>query len=269
MLLKRLIACLLCRDGMIVQSMGFEHTNVIGNAITSVDFFNMWTIDEIVLLDVSRNKVQREKFHKIVTGLSNRCFIPLSVGGWVTSNEEIRTLLREGADKVVVNTEAVRHPEFISEFAQAFGSQCVVVSIDVKINNRGEYEVYIDRGKEATGVSPFDWAKEVEQLGAGEIFLTSIDRDGSRKGYDLELVRGIAELVGINVVASGGVGDWQHLVDGICIGKADAVSAANIFHYTEQSTKKAREYMLNKGMPVREATFFQNITPRYPKYDER
>lgn len=269
MLLKRLIACLLCRDGWIVQSVGFKHTNVIGNAITSVDFFNMWTIDEIVLLDVSRNKEQREKFHKIVDGLSSRCFIPLSVGGWVTSIEDVKRLLREGADKVVVNTQAVRHPEFITEFAQAYGSQCVVVSIDVKINKQGEYEVYIDRGQEATGLSPFDWAKKVEQLGAGEIFLTSIDRDGSRKGYDLELVRRVAESVDINVVASGGVGDWQHLVDGVCVGKADAVSAANIFHYTEQSTKKAREYLLNKGTPVREATFFQNITLRYPKYDER
>jgi cyclase len=266
MVKKRLIACLLCRDGVIVQSKGFSHTNAVGDAFTAVDFFNMWAIDEIIILDVSRNKNQRQKFYDIIYELSQRCFVPLNVGGWITSIEDANTLLQKGADKITINTEAVRRPDFIKELSEVFGSQFVVVSIDVKINDQGEYEVYIDRGKCPIGLSPLDWAKKAEQLGAGEIFLTSIDQDGALKGYDLKLVKKVAEIVEIPVIASGGVGNWQHLVDGVKEGKADAVSAANIFHYTEQSTKNAKEYMKNNGVDVRKIYFYTIDTPRRPKY---
>ena len=251
MLKKRLIAVLILRDGMIVQSDRFRHTNVIGNAITAVDFFNRWAVDEIVLLDVSRGTRHREKFYPIVTGLSKKCFVPLTVGGRVTTVDEMRTLLRCGADKVAVNTEALRRPPFIAQCAQVFGSQCVVVSIDVRQRGDGEYEVFADRGREGTGRSPVEWAQEAQALGAGEIFLTSVDRDGSRQGYDLDLLRAVTKSLDIPVIAFGGVFKWQDLVDGVVAGGADAVSAANIFHYTEHSTKKAKEYMRAAGIDVR------------------
>jgi len=250
LLKKRLIAVLILRDGLIVQSVNFKHTNVIGNAITAVDFFNKWAVDEIVLLDVSRDTGKRERFYPIVEDLSRKCFVPLTVGGWVGDVEEMRRLLRCGADKVVINTEALRRAELIGECAAVFGSQCVVVSIDARRHGDGAYEVFVDRGREATGLSPFDWARTVEARGAGELYVTSIDHDGVRRGYDLELVRGVVEAVEIPVIAFGGVFSWQHLVDGVTAG-AEAVSAANIFHYTEHSTKKAKEYMRQAGIDVR------------------
>ncbi len=255
MLKKRLIPVLIIRDGQVVQSVRFKHTNVIHSMpATAVDFFNRWAVDEIVILDVSRNLSKRDKFYEVVSELSKKCFVPLSVGGWIDSLDEIKKLLRSGADKVVLNTIAVRQPEFVRESAELFGTQCVVVSMDVKKKQNGDgvlYEVYIDRGREATGLSPFGWAKRVQELGAGEIFLNCIDHDGYRKGYDLELLKGVVASVDIPVIAMGGVFNWQHLVDGIFIGGADAVAAANIFHYTEHSTKKAKAYMREKGLDVR------------------
>lgn len=251
MLKKRLIAVLILRDGSIVQSVNFRHTNIIGNAITAVDFFNKWAVDEIILLDVSRDTTKRDRFYPIIEELSRKCFVPLTVGGWVRTVDEMRRLLRCGADKVVVNTEAVHRPEFISECAAIFGSQCVVVSIDARRREDGRYEVFVNRGSESTGLSPVDWAQAAEARGAGEIFLTSIDRDGLRKGYDLELVRQVVDAVAIPVIAFGGVFSWQDLVDGVTIGGADAVSAANIFHYTEHSTKKAKDHMRRAAIDVR------------------
>ncbi|MBI1984662.1 MAG: imidazole glycerol phosphate synthase subunit HisF, partial [Candidatus Wildermuthbacteria bacterium] len=235
MLKKRLIACLLWNNGYIVQSIHFRHTNSVGNAITAVDFFHTWAIDEIIILDVSRDESQREKFFEIIQEFSSRLFIPLTVGGKIRDKETMKRLFRLGADKICINTAAVKNPELIQKAATMFGNQAVVVSIDAKLNN-GMYEVYINQGSESTGLDPMEWAKTAEQRGAGEIFLTSIDRDGSRKGYDLALTKSVSEAVSIPVIASGGVGEWQHFVDGIVQGKADAVCAANIFHYFEQST---------------------------------
>lgn len=252
MLKRRLIPSLILRDGQVVQSLNFRHTNIIHwNPVTAVDFFNKWAVDEIVILDVSLNLAHRDKFYEAVSGLSKKCFVPLTVGGWVTSVEEIRNLLRLGADKVTINTEAFRRPEFISEAAKFFGSQCIVVSIDVRRNGKEEPEVYIDRGRAATGASAVVWAVEAERLGAGEIYLTSIDQDGTRRGYDLDLIRNVVNAVTVPVIAFGGVFTWQHLVDGVAIGGAEGVSAANIFHYTEHSTKKAKEFMRQAGIPVR------------------
>ena len=252
MLKKRLIPALVIRDGTVVQSIQFRHTNVIHwKPLTAVDFFNKWAVDEIVVFDVSRKLTSRAQFHQLLLGLSKKCFVPLTVGGWVTSVAEMRRLLRLGADKVTINTAAVQRPELIKQCAEAFGSQCVVVSIDVRMNARGEREVYVDRGSVPTGLSPVEWAREAEAAGAGELFVTSIDHEGMRKGYDLELIRSVVDAVDVPVVAFGGVFTWQHLVDGVVIGGAEGVSAANVFHFTEHSTRKAKDYMRKAGLDVR------------------
>ena len=265
MVTHRLIACLLWRDGMLVQSQGFVHTNSVGNAYTAIDFFNTWAIDEIVLLDVTREPADRERFHRDLRELSKRCFVPLAVGGWVTTLEEVRLLLTEGADKVVVNTAAVENESFVQDAAKRFGAQCIVLSIDAKRNGNGAHVVYIDRGRKQTRWSAVDWAQRAQKLGAGEIFLTSIDADGGRKGYDVDLVHSVSNAVSIPVVASGGVGDWKHFAEGITAG-ASAVSAANIFHYSEQSTKKAKNYLFGKGFNVRKPEFYNILLPRKPIY---
>ena len=197
MVAHRLIACLLWRDGMLVQSQGFRHTNSVGNAYTAIDFFNMWAIDEVVLLDVTRAPTSRERFHLDLRELSRRCFVPLAVGGWVTTLEEIRLLLSEGADKVVLNTAAVRDEQFLRQAAEKFGAQCMVVSIDAKRSGGGKHAVYINRGQGQTQWAAVAWAQHAQELGAGEIFLTSIDEDGSRGGYDLDLIGSISHAVQI------------------------------------------------------------------------
>jgi cyclase len=268
MLKKRLIPSLLVRDGRIVQSVQFRHTNVIGNVITAVDFFNGWAVDEILILDVSRDRTGRTEFLDIVDELSERCFVPLCVGGWITSIADIETLLEHGADKIAINTHAFRNPGFITEAARVFGSQCIVVSIDVKRDEAGEPAVWIDRGREPTGIAPVDWARRAEQAGAGEILLTSIDNDGMRKGYDLPLMKSVSEAVGIPVIAFGGVGHWSHMAAGVKEGGVDAVSAGNIFHFTEHSTKKAKEYLRENGVDVRDTFFYRVSIPRRPRYKQ-
>lgn len=252
MLKHRLIAVLILRDGQVVQSVKFKHTNVIHwKPVTAVDFFDRWAIDEITVLDVSRDKRCRELFCDAVLGLSKKCFVPLIVGGWLDSAEEARKMLRLGADKVVINSEALRRPELISDLSRSLGNQCVVVSIDAKAHEDQTYEVYIDRGREPTGKIPWVWAREAQDRGAGEIFLNCIDRDGFRQGYDHTLLRRVVDAVDVPVIAMGGVLTWDHLVEGITIGGADAVAAANIFHYTEHSTKKAKNHMRHAGIDVR------------------
>lgn len=268
MLKHRLIPNIILDNGNVVQSINFKHTNVIGNAITAVDFFNSWAVDEIIILDVSLTNDNRSQFHKIIDGLSKRCFVPLTVGGWISTIEEIQQLLKKGADKIAINTHAVLQPDFITKSSQIFGSQCIVVSIDTRKNLSDEYEVFIDRGRKPTGLHPVDWAKKIQNLGAGEILLTSINNEGQRKGYDLHLLKQVCESVTIPVIAFGGVGEWQHLVDGIQIGKANAVSAANIFHYTEHSTYNAKEFMHEVGLNVRVPKFYKLPIPRRPKYNE-
>mgnify|MGYP006290884841 CR=1 FL=1 len=251
---------------MLVQSQNFKQTNSVGNAYTAVDFFNTWAIDEIILLDVTRHTEDREQLHQNLRELSKRCFVPLTVGGRISSVEDIKELLREGADKVAINTNAVEDPELVQEASRTFGNQCIVISIDARRNSEGSYEVIVDRGGKPSGFSPSFWARKAEELGAGEVFLTSIDNDGMRNGYDLELIKSVSSAVNIPVIASGGVGNWQHLVDGIEKGGADAVSAANIFHYSEQSTKKAKDYMKGAEINVREPEFYNVKIPRRPRY---
>lgn len=267
MLKKRLIACLVWSRGMIVQSIHFKHTNVVGNAITAVDFFNTWAVDEIVILNASRKDTYGQEFLEVIEALSERCFVPLSAGGWVRDCHDIRQLLSKGADKVIINTQGFENPEFITKAATTFGNQCVVVSIDVKKDASGNHEVWVDRGRKPTGKTVLEWAREAEKRGAGEIFLTSIDQDGAREGYDCEILEEIAGQVEVPVIASGGVGNWEHMVEGIEKGRADAVSAANIFHFHEQSTKIAKDHLLKAGLDVRDPVFYKLVLPRRPVYN--
>ncbi len=263
MLKNRLIPCLLLQNGQLVKSTSFKDYQIIGNPKTAIQFFNAWAVDEIIFLDISTNSdyttlLRQDYNYKILRTLTDIiresakiCFVPLTVGGGIRTIDQMRNLFKNGADKITINTEAVRRPELITEASEKFGSQAVVVSIDVKLDDSDNYEVFVDHGRRATGMDPIDWAKKAESLGAGEIFLNSIDRDGSLAGYDLRFVKMVTEAVNIPVIACGGAGKWQDFVDGIRIGGASAVSAANIFHFTEQSIRHAKKYMAEAGIDVR------------------
>ena len=263
MLKKRLIPCLILQNGQLVKSIDFKEYQIVGNPKIAIKFFNAWAVDEIIFLDISEtqdytsllrtdyNYKFLESIEEVVEESAKSCFVPLTVGGGIKSISQIENYFSRGADKVCINTEAFKRPEFIKEASKKFGSQAIVVSIDVRCLSGGRYEVFVNHGKDATGRDPISWAKEVEKCGAGEIFLTSIERDGSLKGYDLELLKMVTNAVKIPVIASGGVGKWQDLVDGIEIGEASAVAAANIFHFTEQSTRQAKKYMKEAGIDVR------------------
>lgn len=252
MLKKRLIAVLILRDGKVVQSVRFKHTNVIHyDPVHAMDVFNKWAVDEIVLLNVSRDPESRDEFVKVVERISRHCFLPLAAGGWINSEEYAHRLLRNGADKLVINTIWADNPGLSERLAVRYGRQCIVASIDIKRRESGTPEVVVDRGERFIESDPESWAKRVVGLGAGEIFFNSIDHDGARKGYDLESIRRICTVVSIPVIAFGGVFTWDHLVQGIDAG-ASGVAVANQFHYTEQSTRKAKTYLAKAGVSVRQ-----------------
>jgi cyclase len=226
-----------------------------------VDRYNQWGVDELIYIDISPgtyNQVTRadlatpfrDNILDIIKDVSKRCFMPLTFGGGIRTLDDIQARLSRGADKVTINTKAVEDPNFISQSAKQFGSQCIIVSIDAKRSGERTHIVY-KGGREATSLNVVDWAKTCEELGAGEIFLNSIDCDGAFKGYDLELIKKVSEKVNIPVIACGGVGEWQHLVDGVNIGKASAVAAANAFSHKEQSLIDAKRFMYKAGVNVR------------------
>ena len=250
MLKKRLVACLLIRDGMIVQSIGFKRYLPIGQPRFSIEFVVRWDVDEIVLLDMSATPNRRGPNFEVIEHLSHHCFVPLTVGGGVRTIDDVRGLIRAGADKASLNSAAFRTPELISKIADAFGSQCAVISMDCKKIPSGDYRVFLDSGTVDTGLSPVQWARDVESRGAGEIFLNSIDRDGSRVGYDAELISQVANAVRIPVVACGGVGRFSDFPTGIQAG-ASAVAEANIFHFVEHSTILAKAHLFKNGVDVR------------------
>lgn len=251
MLKKRLIAVLILRDGQVVQSIKFKHTNVIHyDPVHAMEAFNKWSVDEIVLLNVSHSADSRKAFAQSVEQVSEHCFVPLSVGGWITDAGYARDLLSKGADKLVVNTAFADDPDLVQLLSNRFGKQCIVASMDVKRDDQGTTRVAVDRGTRLLDEAPLVWALRVQELGAGEIFFNSVDHDGARKGYDLGSLKAITEAVDIPVIAFGGVFTWSHLLAGIEAG-ADAVAAANIFHYTEQATRKAKTFLANAGVPVR------------------
>lgn len=247
MLKKRLITVLTFNDGVLFRTKVFNP-----DYRYTLNFVDAWSVDEIVVLDVTRpGKGKRENFFRIVKQFAERCFVPLAAGGGVRNIDDFKNLLRAGADKIIINSKAVRNPKFIKEAAQAYGSQCVVVSIDAKKNDKREYEVFIDFGKTPTGLNPAEWAKKAEDLGAGEIMITSIEKDGSLEGYDNELNRIVSEAVGIPVLVCGGAGKWKDFVDGFVEGKASAVCTANIYHFTESSIKSAKKYLKDASIDVR------------------
>lgn len=254
---KRLIPVLLLRNGFLVQSKGFARYRNLGNPSDSVKRLSTWASDELIYLDISREEVydmRREDLRdlnrgtllEILQDVSKSCLMPVTIGGRIRSVSDIQLRLANGADKVSINTMAFDRPALIEEAAKKFGSQCLVVSIDAKQN-----EVFVDGGRRPTGLSPWDWAKRAEDHGAGEILINSIDRDGRGDGYDIELIARVAESVKIPVIAMGGVGEWDHFVEALEKTKADAVAAANIFHYTEQSVFRAKQHLFEKGCPVR------------------
>lgn len=251
MLKKRLVALLLIREGLIVQSFGFDRYLPIGRPRFSLEFVNRWDVDEIILLDMSATPSGKGPNIQVLEMLSNYSFVPLTVGGGIGVVDDVRNVVRSGADKVAINTHAIHRPQLISEIADIFGSQCVVVSMDCKKEPDGSYQVYTHSGSRATGLSPEHWAYNCAKLGAGEILINSIDRDGSRQGYDLNLIHSVTNAVNIPVVACGGVGKFSDFSPAILQSGASAVAAANIFHHIEHSTIIAKAHMFKSGIDVR------------------
>ena len=250
-LAKRIIPCLDVDNGRVVKGVKFENIRDAGDPVEIARRYDEQGADEITFLDITASVDGRDTTLHTVERMASQVFIPLTVGGGVRTVQDIRNLLNAGADKVSINTAAVFTPEFVGEAAARFGSQCIVVAIDAKRAADGRWEVYTHGGRKTTGRDAVEWAVEVERLGAGEILLTSMDRDGTRQGFDLELTRSVSDAVGIPVIASGGVGTLQHLADGVTIGRADAVLAASIFHFGEFTVREAKAFMAAQGIPVR------------------
>lgn len=254
MLTKRIIPCLDVTQGRVVKGTSFTHLQDAGDPVELADFYYREGADELVFLDIGATPEGRDTMVDIVEQVSERVFIPLTVGGGLREIDDMRRMLKAGADKVSINTAAVQNPKLITEGAEKFGSQCIVVAIDAKRqknSNGAKWQVLTHGGRKATGIDVIEWAKQVVALGAGELLLTSWDADGQRTGYDLELNRVISEAVIVPVIASGGAGTLEHLYEALAIGKADAVLAASIFHYQIYSIRQAKEYLAERGIPVR------------------
>jgi cyclase len=254
-LAKRIIPCLDCENGRVVKGVKFLDIRDAGDPVEVSKRYCDQGADEITFLDITASSDNRDTTIHTVEAIASQVFIPLTVGGGIRSLEDIRIMLCAGADKVAINTSAVLNPEFVKQAAEKFGSQCIVVAIDAKqVSLEGEplrWEIFTHGGREATGIDAIEWAKRMVAYGAGEILLTSMDRDGTKNGFDLALNRAISEAVTVPVIASGGVGTLQHLVEGITEGKVDAVLAASIFHFGEFSIPEAKKYMASKGIVVR------------------
>ena len=255
MLAKRVIPCLDVKEGRVVKGVKFENLRDAGDPVEIAKQYDAEQADELVFLDITASHEKRNILLDVVTRTAEAVFMPLTVGGGVRTTDDIRTLLKSGADKVSLNTRAVENPQVLKDGAEKFGAQCIVLAIDAKRRNPSDpsqgWEVYTHGGRTATGKDAVQWAKQGVGLGAGEILLTSMDKDGTKDGYDLELTRAISEAVSVPVIASGGVGNLDHLAQGILQGRADAVLAASIFHYREYSVKQAKDFLKKKGIPVR------------------
>jgi len=249
-LAKRIIPCLDVKGGRVVKGTQFVNLKDAGDPVENARAYDEQGADEIAFLDITASHEERDILLDVVRRAAEEIFIPLTVGGGVRRLEDIRNLLRAGADKVSVNTAAVKDPPFIEKASKRFGSQCVVIAIDAKRKGEG-WEVYTHGGRVPTGIDAVLWAKQMEEMGAGEILLTSMDRDGTKDGYDIELTRTIAEAVSIPVIASGGVGTLEHLCEGLVLGKASAVLAASIFHYREYTISQVKSYLKERGVVVR------------------
>ena len=250
MLKNRIIPCLDIKNGRVVKGINFVDLKDAGDPVEQAKIYSDGGADEICFLDITASNENRNTIYEVLQRTSKKCFVPLTVGGGVRSIDDINKLLNCGADKVSINTAAVQNPKVIIESSKKFGSQCIVVAIDAK-KNHNKWEIFTHGGRNNSGIDALEFAKEMEDCGAGELLITSMDRDGTQVGYDIDLISKISLKVNIPVIASGGVGNLDHLVDGIKLGKASAVLAASIFHYGKHSVKEAKEYLDSKGIPVR------------------
>jgi cyclase len=268
MLTKRIIPCLDVKDGRVVKGVNFVNLRDAGDAVENALFYDKAGADELVFLDITASYEKRKTTIRLANKVAESIFLPFTVGGGISTIDDIRNLLNAGCDKVSINTAAVKRPAFIKESSKRFGSQCIVVAMDarltgrisqsvgqarcvVKTKERQKWEIYINGGRTPTGLDAIQWARKVQSLGAGEILLTSMDYDGTKEGYDIELTRRISESVNIPVIASGGAGNLDHLYDALTAGKADAVLAASIFHFRTYSVDEAKSYLNKKGVRVR------------------
>ncbi len=255
MLAKRIIPCLDVNDGRVVKGINFVNLRDAGDPVEVARRYDQDGADEITFLDITASSDARDTILHVIEKVASQVFIPLTVGGGVRQLSDIRRLLNAGADKISINTAAIRNPDLIGESSALYGSQCIVCAIDARrrdpANPAAGWDVYVRGGRDNTGIDALEWARKVESLGAGEILLTSMDADGTKAGFDLELTRTISDAVGIPVIASGGVGNLEHLAQGVSIGGADAVLAASIFHFGEYSIQQAKEYMRAQGIPIR------------------
>ena len=247
----RIIPCLDVHDGRVVKGVNFVDLVDAGDPVEQATIYDAQGADEICFLDITATHEGRESMYDVIQRTAEVCFMPLTVGGGVRTTEDVRKLLLAGADKVSINTATVKHPEFVAEAAEKFGRQCIVVAIDAKRAGSGRFEIFTHGGREPTGIEVIYWARRMTDLGAGEILLTSMDRDGTRKGFDIELTRAVADAVSVPVIASGGVGTLDHLVAGINEGHATAVLAASIFHFGEHSIAEAKAHMRAAGIAMR------------------
>lgn len=250
MLKVRVVPTLLYRDFGLVKGVGFDSSRGVGSVMQAVKVYNMRDVDELVFLDVSATDQNREPDYALVDEIADECFMPFTVGGAVSTVEHVGQLLKVGADKVAIGTAAVEHPDVVRAASCRFGAQCIVVSIDFVRSAEGP-RVAVRSGRHRTELHPVEMARRVEELGAGEILLQSVDRDGTMGGYDLEVVASVTAAVGVPVIASGGAGVYDHLVDAVVIGQASAVAAASMFHFTQQTPVEAKQHMQRAGIPVR------------------
>lgn len=251
MLAKRIIPCLDVTAGRVVKGVSFVELRDAGDPVEIARRYDEQGADELTFLDITASSDDRGIIFRIIEQVAEQVFIPLTVGGGVRQVEDVRNLLNAGADKVSINTSAVVNPQLVADASARYGSQCIVVAIDAKQVSPGKWEVFTHGGRKATGLDAIEWATKMQALGAGEILLTSMDRDGQKIGFDLQLTRAVSDALEIPVIASGGVGNLQHLVDGVTKGGADAVLAASIFHFGEYTVQQAKQFMAEQGIEVR------------------
>lgn len=254
MLKARIIPTLLWKGPGLVKGVAFDSWRRVGPVLPAIKVYNLREVDELIVVDITATAERREPDYESITEFCHECFVPLTIGGGVGSLDQIRKLLCCGADKVAINTKAYDEPDLIRAAADRFGSQCVVASVDVRRHADGKCECFSHAGAQATGREPVAWARELERLGAGEILLTSVERDGTMQGYDIEVIRRVADAVTIPVIASGGAGNYDHLFESLSEGKASAVAAASIFHFTQQTPLEAKRHLAAKGIAVRNAS---------------
>jgi cyclase len=250
-LAKRVIPCLDVTAGRVVKGVNFVELRDAGDPIEIARRYDEQGADEITFLDITATSDERDLILHIIEAVASQVFIPLTVGGGVRSVDDVRRLLNAGADKISINSAAVNNPQLVADAAQKYGSQCIVVAIDAKRTGDDQWQVFTHGGRKPTGLDVIEWAQKMESLGVGEILLTSMDRDGTKVGFDLALTRAVSDAIGIPVIASGGVGGLQDLADGIKVGKADAVLAASIFHYGQHTIQEAKRFMVEQGIPMR------------------